>query len=427
MSSEKTVDGTAACPVLDGGVEQSGTTSKAKAAPLSSRTVNIVTIACAIAVANLYYNQPMLAEIGRSLAVPPAMTATLPMLTQLGYALGLFLFLPLGDIVDRRRLVFVLNAGLFLSLIGLALAPSIVWLDAASLLVGMCSVLAQVLVAFVGRLVAPEARGRVIGTMQAGILVGILLARTVSGVVAEHLGWRAMYWIAAAVSLGVVMVLAPVLPRAPVLASLPYVEVLRSLRDLWREQRKLRCASLIGGLLFAAFSVFWSTLAYHLASPPFHYGPQAAGLFGLLGAAGAMTAPVAGRLTDRRGPALTVGLGSIITALAFLLFAVGGSSLPLLGVGAIVLDIGIQGAMIGNQSTVLSLSPEATSRTNTIYMVTYFLGGALGSYTGGLTWHWLSWPGVCELGLAYAIAALTLHFIGRDRKTKLDARPVSPL
>jgi predicted MFS family arabinose efflux permease len=147
-------------------------------------------------------------------------------------------------------------------------------------------------------------------------------------------------------------------------------------------------------------------------------------LFGLLGAAGAATAPVAGRLTDRRGPAFTVGLGSIITAVAFLLFALGGSSLPLLGIGAVVLDIGIQGAMIGNQSSVLGLAPEATSRSNTVYMVSYFLGGAIGSYTGGLAWHGLGWLGVCGFGLAYAVAASTLHFVGRDKKTKVEARRV---
>ncbi|MDB5393095.1 MAG: transporter [Rhodospirillales bacterium] len=406
----------AACPVLDHEVAESGTTSQV---PLSSRSVKIMAVAGGIAVANLYYNQPMLPEIGASFAAPPAIVATLPMLTQLGYAAGLFLFVPLGDIIDRRRLVFALIAGVCLSLVGLALAPSLAWLDVASFLLGMCSVLAQVLVAFAGQLAAPVTRGRIIGTLLAGILLGILMARTISGLVSEHLGWRVMYWIAATASLGMVLVLDRALPRAPAVAPLPYLQTLLSLRDLWREHRQLRRSSMVGGLLFAAFSVFWSTLAFHLAAPPFDYGPQVAGLYGLLGATGAATAPLAGRLTDRRGGGFTVGLGSIVTAVAFPLFALGNNSLLLLGFGAVVLDIGIQGAMIGNQSTVLSLAPKATSRTNTIYMVIYFLGGALGSYTGGLAWHVLGWLGVCVLGFAYAVAASTLHVAGREGRTSI--------
>jgi predicted MFS family arabinose efflux permease len=400
----------AACPVLDHEPKPRDDVPRAEGAPLSATCVRIMAVAGGTAVANLYYNQPMLPEIGATFGASPAMTAVLPMLTQIGYAAGLLLFVPLGDIVDRRRLVLTLLVGVCLSLVGLALAPDLAWLDAASLLVGMFSVLAQVLVAFAGQLAAPEARGRIIGTLQAGILLGILLARTVSGLVSEHLGWHVMYWLAAAANLGVMLVLSRVLPRAPPTTSLSYGQALWSLKDLWREHRLLRRASLIGGLLFAAFSVFWSSLAYHLAAPPFQYGPQAAGLFGLLGAAGATTAPLAGRLTDRFGAAFTVGLGGIVTAAAFPLFALGSRSLLMLGIGVVVLDVGIQCAMIGNQSTVLGLEPRATSRTNTIYMVAYFLGGALGSYTGGLAWHAVGWTGVCALGFAYAAAAVALRF-----------------
>jgi predicted MFS family arabinose efflux permease len=363
-----------------------------------------------IAVANLYYNQPMLPEIGLSFGVAANVIALLPMLTQIGYALGLFLFVPLGDVVDRHRLVMALLFGVILSLLALALAPSLVWLDIASLTLGMTSVVAQVLVAFAAQLSPPQHRGRIVGALQAGILAGILLARTVSGTVSAHIGWRPMFWLAAAMVLVVLVVLHRVLPRTPPPPSQPYLRVLRSLKDLWQSYPQLRTSSLIGALLFAAFSVFWSTLAFRLGEPPFGYGPQVAGLFGLLGAAGAAIAPLAGRLTDSRGAAFTVAVGTVVVATAFVVFILSESSLVMLALGVVVLDVGIQAAMNGNQSTVLSSAPQATSRTNTIYMVLYFVGGALGSYTGGLVWHHFGWPGTTALGLLYSCAAVFVRY-----------------
>jgi predicted MFS family arabinose efflux permease len=210
--------------------------------------------------------------------------------------------------------------------------------------------------------------------------------------------------------LGLLVVLHRVLPRTPPATSLPYRRVLWSLKDLWQSYPQLRTSSFIGALLFAAFSAFWSTLAFHLAEPPFGYGPQVAGLFGLLGAAGAASAPIAGRLTDSRGAAFTVATGTLITAAAFVVFMLAGGSLVMLALGVVVLDVGIIAAMNGNQSTVLGLAPQATSRTNTIYMVLYFLGGALGSYTGGLAWHHFGWPGVTALGLLYSCGAAFVRF-----------------
>ena len=338
------------------------------------------------------------------------MTVMVPMLTQVGYAAGLFLLAPIGDIIDRLWFVSALSAGMCLSLVALALAPSLAWLYVASVLVGMGSVLAQVLVAYAGQLAAPGPSGRTLGTRQTATLLGILLARTVSGLVSERLGWRAIHWMAAATSVVMLLGLVQILPRARAAARLLYVQALRPLRDLWCEHRQLRRSSLIGGLLFAGFSVFWSTLGYHLATPPFHYGPRIAGLYGLLGLAGAATASIAGCLTDGSGAAFAIGTGGIIAGIAFPLFALGSHSMLLLGVGVVVLDIGIQGAIIDNQSAVLSFAPKGTGRTDTIYMVIYSLGGVLGSYTGGLAWHWLGWFGVCALGFAYAAAASTIRF-----------------
>jgi len=399
----------AACPVVDHDARPESEAPSSRPS-LSPRCVGIMAASAGIAVANLYYNQPMLPEIGRSFGVDADVIAVLPMLTQIGYALGLFLFVPLGDVVDRNRLVAALLCGIIVSLLALALAPSLVWLDIASLTLGMTSAVAQVLVVFAAQLSAPQQRGRVIGTLQAGIIAAILLARTLSGTVSAHFGWRLMFWLAAAMNLGALVVLHRLLRGTPPPAPQPYVRLVRSLKDLWRSYPQLRTSSLIGALLFAAFSVFWSTLAFRLGEPPLGYGPQVAGLFGLLGAAGAAIAPLAGRLTDTQGAGFTVALGTIATALAFVVFMLAGTSLAMLALGVIVLDVGIHAAMNGNQSRVLSLAPQATSRTNTIYMVLYFVGGALGSYTGGLAWHHFGWPGATALGLLYSAAAVLVRF-----------------
>jgi len=419
---------TPACPVVAHAPREE---RDASAHPrLSSICIAIMAAAGGIAVANLYYNQPMLPDIGRSFGVSANVIAILPMLTQVGYALGLFLFVPLGDTVDRHRVVLALLLGVVVSLVGLAAAPSLAWLDAASVTLGMTAAVAQVLVVLAAQLSPPQHRGSVVGTLQAGILVGILLARTVSGTVSAHLGWRAMFWLAAAASLGLLVLMHRALPRLPPPESLPYLRALASLKDLWRSYPQLRTSSLIGALMFAAFSVFWSTLAFRLAAPPFGYGPQAAGLFGLLGVAGAAGAPLAGRLTDSRGAAFTVATGTLIATAAFVVFTLADGSLPMLALGVVVLDVGTLVAMNGNQSTILSLAPHATSRTNTVYMVCYFAGGALGSYSGGLAWHHFGWPGVSALGLLYGCAAVLVRFVAwmpsdreRDRARVLPFMP----
>jgi predicted MFS family arabinose efflux permease len=387
----------AACPAVDHDACPESEISSSRRPPLSP---TIIAVAGGNAVANLYYNQPMLPDIGRSFGVAADVIAFLPILTQIGYALGLFLFVPLGDIVDRHQLVLRLFFGIIAS--QLALALSLVWLDVASLMLGMMSVVVQVLVALAGQLGPPQHRGRIVGTLQAGILAGIVLARTVS----EHVGWRPMLWLAAAMDLGVLVVLHRVLRRTPP----PHPRLLRSLKDLWRSYPELRTSSLIGAVLFAAFSVFWSAFAFRLGELPFGYGPQVVGLFWVLGVSGATSAPLAGDLTDRRGAGFTVAVGTVATATAFVVFMLAGSSLTMLAVEVVLLDVGIQAAMNGNQSAVLSLAPQATSRTDTIYMVIYPVGGALGSYTGGLAWHHFGWSGTTAPRLLSSGAAVCARF-----------------
>jgi predicted MFS family arabinose efflux permease len=263
---------------------------------------------------------------------------------------------------------------------------------------------------------APEAeRGRIVGRVMSGLLIGILLSRTVSGYVGLHLGWRAMFEIGAGLMVALVALLAWQLPRDQPAFTGTYASLMKSLGTLIREQPALRRAALVGAFLFAAFSVFWTTLAFYLEGPHFRYGSDVAGFFGLIGAFGALAAPLAGKTADAKGPAYTVGLGVLLALAAYAVLGFGGGYVAGLVVGVIVLDVGVQSAHISNQSLIFSLVPEARSRLNTVYMTGYFTGGSVGSVLGGLAWTHAGWPGVCLLGAGLTGAAfLVSRFYGRS-------------
>ncbi|MST32521.1 MFS transporter, partial [Acidimicrobiaceae bacterium USS-CC1] len=293
-----------------------------------------------------------------------------------GYAVGLGLLVPAGDMLDRRRLVPAVLGLTALALVGSAAAPSIGVLIALAALVGAGSVAAQILVPLAASLASDQDRGRVVGTVMSGLLVGILLARTASGIVAGASSWRVVYVVAAAIVVGLAAVLAVALPREAPRPRLAYPALLRSIGTLWRAEPLLRRRAALGGLGFAAFSVFWTTMAFLLAGPPYHYSDTVIGLFGLVGAAGALCANAAGRLADRgHAPAATLGFSAAI-AVSFLPIWFGRHSLAALIVGIVVLDIGVQGLHVTNQSLIYRLSAEARSRINAAYMVCYFVGGA---------------------------------------------------
>lgn len=363
--------------------------------------------ASGIAVANIYYNQPMLGLIRASFPGDAA-ADLIPTATQLGYALGLFLLVPFGDIVNRRRLIVIQFLLLALALVAAALAPTAWILVVASLLVGVGSTVAQQILPHATALAPPERRGAVIGTVMAGLFTGILLSRTLSGFVGEHFGWREMFWIGVPLALiaaaGMGLVLGD---RAP-LSRLPYVAALLSLSGLWRRHRSLRAATFTQASLFGAFSAFWTVLALYLATPRFSLGADVAGLFGVVGAVGVLSAPIAGRIADRRGPFFVIGLGATVTLAAWMIFGLW-ASLAALVIGVILLDFGVQGAMVSNQHIVFSLEPEARSRLNTIYMTGMFLGGAASSALATLAWSLTGWSGVSVLGAALALAALAFR------------------
>jgi predicted MFS family arabinose efflux permease len=378
--------------------------------PLTRGAVLVMAAACGFGVANIYYNQPMLADMAGDLG-NPAVAGIVPTVTQVGYALGLLLLAPLGDRFDRKRLILIELAGLVAALGVAAVAPDLAVLALASLAIGVLATLVQQIVPMAAHLAAPERRGRVVGTVMSGLLIGILGGRVLSGVVDQHLGWREMFMIAAGLMIALLIVLVGLLPRTAPTSSLSYPALLRSLWDLFRGERVLREASMVGALLFASFSAFWATLTLYLASPAYHLGPQVAGMFGLVGIAGALAAPLAGRLADRGGPRRTVGIAIVTTLLSFVVFGLGGRWLAGLVAGVLLLDLGVQGAQVSNQSRIYALRPESRSRINTVYMVIYFAGGSAGSALGALAWGYGGWVAVSALGLVLALAALLIHVL----------------
>ncbi|MED4225890.1 MFS transporter [Neobacillus cucumis] len=372
--------------------------NQSKGITLTKGLVLLMSITCGLAVANLYYNQPLLADMGRTFHANSHQVGTISMFTQIGYAIGMFLFVPLGDMKERRQLITVLLSSVTISLIGVATAQNLLWIYVASLAVGITTVVPQVIIPLAAQMAGPEERGKVIGSVMSGLLFGILLARTVAGFIGGSFGWRMMYWVAAVLMLALAIILKQILPKSHPEANLTYRQVLKSIGELIVTQPTLREASLVGALLFGGFSVFWTSLAFYLEGAPYYFGSEVTGLFGLVGVVGAAAAPLVGRLADRFSPKLMVGLFILITLLSYLFFGFLGSAVWGIIVGVILLDLGVQGAQISNQTRIYSLVPEARSRLNTVFMVTYFLGGSLGSSLGSYAWNLWQWRGVCLTG-----------------------------
>jgi len=365
--------------------------------------------ACGISVANMYYNQPLLAQMGSTFGRD---ASYLPMFTQLGAGFGMFLFVPLGDIFERRRLIVTVSVGTATAAVLVAIAPTLGFLEAASVLIELTSIVPHLILPFAAQVSTPEQRGSVVGTVLSGLLIGILLARTASGFIGAQFGWRSVYWVAAGLMLTLAFVLRERLPASPPAIAMRYPELLRSIAELVREQPLLREAAVVGGLLFGSFSVFWATLVFRLATPPFHSGARVAGLFGLVGAAGALMAPVAGRIADPKSPRFTIGMGIVATIVSYVWFWIAGTTYAGLIAGVLLVDIGVQSGHVANQTRIYGLIPEARSRLNTVYMVTYFAGGSAGSALGAYGWAVAKWNGVCAAGLVLAMAALAVHWVG---------------
>jgi predicted MFS family arabinose efflux permease len=382
---------------------------------ISRGLLAIMAIASGVAVANIYYIQPLLADIGRTFQSSASAMGIVVTLGQLGFATGMLLFVPLGDVSERRRLIVVMLAGAALSLSAVATAQSYAWIATSVFFVGAFSVTPQMFVPFAAHLAAPERRGRAVGLVISGLVIGILASRAVSGYIGATLGWRSMYWIASAATVALALVSASSLPRSAGGSRLTYGRLLRSLWHLTGSEPVLRESSLAGAMLFGAFTAFWSMLTFRLEMPPLHYGSRMAGLLSLVGLAGACSAPIAGRLADRINPRTNVQVGLAATAFAFVIFATAGHTLWGLVAGIIVLDAAVQAAHVTNLSRVHSLAPGARNRLTTVYMTTFFLGGAAGSALGAYAWQRWQWQGVCAVGVAMPLVALAKMFKKTER------------
>ncbi len=377
---------------------------------LSAPLMFAMSAAAGVGVANIYYNQPMIGIMERDL--PGSLTSLIPTATQLGYAAGLFLIVPLGDLFERRRLIVVQFLLLALALAGAAVAPSGLLLLIASLGVGLMATVAQQIIPFAAHLASPDRRGHIVGVVMAGLLGGILLSRTLAGFVATHAGWRDMFWLAVPMAMGAAALMAWRLPSSRPAPGMGYAALLKSTASLWKAFPQLRRASITQALLFGAFTVFWTALALRLQQPRFALGADAAGLFGIVGAAGIVAAPIAGRIADRVGPAHVIALGAALTLLSWIIFGLW-LSLAGLIVGVILLDFAVQSALISNQHIVFALPPDARARLNTVFMVSMFLGGAFGSAATMAAWTSAGWSGVVALGIALSASASLFQMLTR--------------
>ena len=384
-------------------------------APPPRRLIWLLTFSTGASVASLYYNQPLLSDIAQTFRSSSRAAGSIATLTQAGYALGLLLFVPLGDIVERRRLITSLLCVVAVALLGMGLSPTLAIAIAASFAIGVTNVVPQLILPFAAGLAPPAMRGRIVGQVVAGLLVGILAGRAVAGVVSDLAGWRAVYIGASATMLLLALLLRRMLPLAPPSISVSYGALIRSLGTLFRGEPVIRDAALMGALTFASFSAFWTTLAFRLQEPPLHYGSSVAGAFGLIGLAGAAAAPLAGRIADKRSARTTVGialLGNIAAWIVLLLF---GHTLAGIAVGVLLLDAATQAGQVSNQARVYALPAEAHSRFNTIYMVLYFVGGATGSALSVVAWDAYRWNGVCAVSLGALCLAYAVYLARRDR------------
>ena len=396
-------------------------TSTTRRSGMSRALIVLFAVSCGVSVANLYYAQPVLDNIARSFGTSSATSGLVVTFAQIGYASGLALLVPLGDLLTRRWLVpavlLVTAAGLVVS----ASAPSIGVLIAVGLVVGAGSVAAQILVPMAASLADEEHRGHVVGVVMSGLLLGILLARTVSGIVAQAASWRVVYVMAAGMTAVLAVVLARRLPGEAARPRIGYGTLLRTAARLLVTESVLRRRAFFGALGFAAFSVFWTTMAFLLSGAPYHDDDLTIGLFGLVGAGGALVANLAGRWADRGWTRTTTLVFAGLMALSFLPLWWGRHDLVMLIVGILLLDVGVQGLQVTNQSLIYRLAPDARSRINSAYMVCYFAGGAVGSAVGSSVYQSHRWAGVCALGAAIGIVATVAAVVDGLRRTTVPA------
>ena len=395
---------------------------------LSPTLVRLMAVTCAVTVANLYYAQPLLHAIGNALHVGPESASLLVTAAQLGYAAGLLLVVPLGDITRRRPLLTALLAVDTLALAVSAVAPNLQLLGALAVVIGVTSVVVQMLVPYAATLAADGERSRVIGTLMSGLLIGILLSRTFSGIIAAAAGWRAVYAAAAGAMVLTTVALRLTLPDHERELAVSYREQMRAVLAVARSEPVLRWRSVIGACGFAAFGCFWTTVTFLLSGPQYGFSQLGIGLFALVGAAGAVTAAFGGRFLDRRRDLrwAVAGAPLALTAISFLFIGLGGAhlgawSLVLLIIGVLLMDACVQASHVINQSVIYDLLPEARSRLTTVYMTTYFIGGAVGSAAGSQAYAHGGWAAASATAAVFPVLGLLAWLAARPHERRLTS------
>lgn len=380
---------------------------------LDKLTLWVMTIATGLVVANLYYSQPLLDDIAHTYNVSNGAAGNIAMLTQLGYAIGMLLLIPLGDMLKRKKLIMFDFGMIILSLLLAAYAPSFNIMMIASFLIGFTSIVPQLIIPMAVHLAKPEEKGKTVGFVMSGLLIGILLSRTISGFVGSHFGWHSMFMIAVALMLLLWVIIYFLFPEIEPQYQGNYANLMRSLITLIRTEPLLRLAALRGALGYACFGAFWTTLIFLLRQPQFNLGAEAAGLFGLVGAFGALGAVFMGRISDKTNPYTVTTFSILLIIVSYIVFYFSGSSLTGLIIGVILLDLGVQATHISNQTMIFTLSADIRNRLNTVYMVSYFLGGAGGTFLASRAWNTWHWQGVTIIGLILSSSVLIVHILYR--------------
>lgn len=365
-----------------------------------------------IVVANVYYSQPILNAIALHFKISTEKAGSISVLSQIGYGIGLFFLTPIGDMIERKKLILYLQIALMASLVLIAFAPNLYIAFSGSLLIGVFSVVAQVILPMAASLVK-ENRGKVVGQIFTGLLVGILVARVFSGFITNWLGWQYVYLFSAVLVLGSAILMQADFPSVPARFSGTYLGLLRSTLAQLGRFSLLRKTALTGMLVFGVLSAFWVTLTFYLSGAPFHYSPSQIGLFGLLAAAGALIAPVFGKQADKGSPHRSLLFSTSLTLISVLVLKLLPGSVPAIWVTVVLLDIGVQATQVTNIAIIYSLDHTANSRINTVYMTNYFIGGALGAFIAIQAYKAGGWPWsttfMIILSVAAIISAATTH------------------
>ena len=397
-------------------------TAESTTRPISSTLVTVMAVATGITVANLYYLQPLLHNIKGDFTISTSNASLLITMMQIGYAVGLAFIVPLGDFIPRRRLIvaiFLISA----VAMGLgALTTSYVPFALATLVIGLSSVGGQVILPFAADVAAPDERGRVLARVMTGLIMGLLLSRSVSGLIAQAFGWRTVYWSATSLLIISALVLRQVLPDEPIRPHVPYRTLVAGSFSLFVTNAEFLRRAWLGAVTFGSFSVVWTTLAFHLSGAPFHYSKAIIGLFGLFGVAGVTAANFGGHHVDKeRGHLVTLIASSLVT-LSFAVLSLGRDSFWSMALGLIMLDFGMQGMQITNQSVIYNLMPDARSRINSAFMVSCFIGAAFGSFSAGRLYDRFGWSGVCTLGALGGLCLLVPSLFWKTPSLRDDVR-----